>query len=206
MLRYRNRKKMRKSLLNRKSTMGRNIIILGSQRSGKTTLTKLLCQRESFSVFSVDALVFAFEHTMPELKISKKTKISEKSRLFAPFIAAYFENFIKCYQNQRFIIECCQLLPDDVCKQSVFKDFSIVCLGYPDKKPEEVFRSIRKNDQMLTFSYTQSFQDNDLFKVIPEWIDYGRYLQSECLRLSIPFYRTGDNREEVLLNVAETLL
>lgn len=114
------------------SSNNKNIIILGCQRSGKTTLTKLLTKNSNYNIFPIDSLVFAFEKGMPEIGINSSTYITEKSKQFAPFLDSYFKAFSINYPKQKYIIEGCQLLPEDVICQPHLAKSHIICLGYPN--------------------------------------------------------------------------
>ena len=184
--------------------MNKNIMILGCQRSGKTTLANMICDRGKYSIFSVDALIYAFENTIPETGINKRSKIDDKSKVLTPFVASYFENIMKNYPNQNFILECCQLLPRDVVKEDIFKNFNIVCLGYPNATPEEIKSNIRENDKLLDFSYSKTMTDEYLNRAIPCWIEYSKNLQRVAKKLSIPFYETNNNREKTLEKIADS--
>lgn len=187
------------------SKENQNIIILGCQRAGKTTLSRILAQKSNYSIMSIDSLIYAFSQNMPQLNINTNTKISEKTEVLAPFVASYFESFMRDYPNQKFILECCQLLPISVMKQKVLNRCKIICLGYPNASVDEIYDNIRKNDPNIRSSYTKNLTDEDLKKRIQSWIKYSQILQTQSNKLKIPFYETNINRNQILKEIADKL-
>lgn len=185
--------------------MNKNIVILGCQRAGKTTLTNMLASNSKYTIFSGDALVFAFSKSMPELGIDVSLPISQKSKLFAPFLASYFKAFCLAYPSQKFLIESCQILPHDLLAQPFFKECQIVCLGYPNATVEEMFSKIRYNDKLIPNSYSAQLSDNVLKKRIASWIAYSQRLQAESNELGIPFFETNNDRMQQLSILAAKL-
>ena len=182
-----------------------NIIVLGCQRSGKTTLSNILVNNGKYSIISVDSLIYAFQRVYPETNIDRNSKIIEKSKTLTPFVAKYVESFRKDYSNVPCIIEACQLLPIDVMKEKLFCKNKIVCLGFPEASEDEIFENIRKNDINIT-SYTKKMSDYELKENIKYWIEYSKVLKKQAEKLGIPFYETNIDRQDVLTQIAEQLI
>lgn len=182
-----------------------NIIILGCQRAGKTTLTKKLCEKSKYTIFSVDALVYALENSMPETNIQLSTPIPEKSKRFVPFLASYFKSFKRNYPNEKYIIESCQILPNDLLSEPFFKGYNIVCLGYPHATIDEIFNNIRKSDQFIKNPYSAQLSDELLTSRIKTWISYSQILEEQCKKLNINFFETNINRNNVLNNIVDCI-
>ena len=188
------------------NTYNKNLIILGCQRSGKTTLSNMLYQKNNnYHIISTDALVHAFEMSLPNLNINRNSNISEKSQLFAPFIAAYLHSFKRNYPNQNYIIESCQLFPKHILEEPYFKNDKIICLGYPNATPEEIFQNIRSSDISLRNPYTKQMSDKELKKIIPIWIRYSQFLEKASTRNHIPFYETNKNRNQILNKIVNEI-
>lgn len=182
-----------------------NIIILGCQRAGKTTLTKMLCEKSNYSIFSGDALVYALENSMPELNIRLSTKIPEKSKRFVPFLAAYFKSFKRNYPNQKYIIEACQILPKDLLAEPFFNGCNIICLGYPNATVDEIFNNIRQNDPLIRNPYSAQLSDEALIARIKTWISYSQILQQQSKELNIKFFETNNNRFDILNKISRDI-
>ena len=183
----------------------KNIIILGCQRSGKTTLTNLLCKKDnSYSIISGDCLLFAFENSMPETGLKVSSSIESKSPRFVDFLSYYLTGFKRSYKGQNYIIESCQILPKDLKKNPFFNDAEVICLGFPNATVDEIFHNIRLADSKPTNAYTKNLSDDALKQRIHEWINYSKYLEKACKRNNIPFFETDKNRDEVLNNIVKT--
>lgn len=174
-----------------------DIIILGCQRAGKTTLAKLISDEKNCSIISVDSLIYSFQEIFPELNIDRKTKIIEKSKKLTPFVSKYLESFKKDYPNKMCIVEACQLLPLDVKKQKRICKNQIICLGFPNASEDEIFNNIREYDLNIN-SYTKKMSDDELKENIKYWIKYSKTLKLQAEKLGIPFYETDKNREKVI--------
>ncbi len=183
----------------------KNIIILGCQRSGKTTLAKMLASESNYTLFSADSLIYAFDRNIPNNTINSKVAIVDKSYLLTHFIEDYFLSFTRNYKSQKFLIDSCQLLPKDVMNSKLLSRSTIICLGYPDATVDELFLRIREVDKNSN-AYTESLSDSELVKSIQSWIKYSKMLQYDCKKLEIPFYSTNIDRDNVLENLAKKII
>ena len=184
-----------------------DIIILGCQRAGKTTLSNMLLKKcPNYNIFPGDALLRAFESTLPDLNITLRAPIKEKSRIFAPFISSYINSLKKNYPDQNYIVECCQMFPKDVIKEKSFQSAKIIVLGYPNASVDEIIDNIRNADLELTNSRTRLISDEVLRKSIENWILYSKFLQKQAKEYSLPFYETNDNWNVLLNQIVDELI
>ncbi len=188
--------------------ISRNIIILGCPRSGKTTLTKILLEKKSYILLTADGLMGGFK-TIPEAGIDFKDPFSAKSKKLSLFAANYLRGINTAYQKP-FILEGCQFIPTDILAEDIFSSAKckIVCLGFPNADPDELFESIRYYDlKMGKTSRTIYFSDRKLIQSINSWISYSKELQSLCEQNHIPFYETNiPQRVHLLESIATQLL
>lgn len=183
-----------------------NIIIIGCPRSGKTTLANMLMKNDSsYHNISLDSLTMAIKRTMPETGIKENSKLKIISEKIVPFIANYLHCYKCDYPDKKYLIEGLQINPDHLMKESFFNDATVICLGFPNAKIDEIFNNIRKEDEKLSFSYTKKMSDNELKERISFYIRYSRFLQSKCNEYKIPFYETDKNREQILKEIFKTL-
>ena len=103
------------------------------------------------------------------------------------------------------MIEGVQINPQHIINEPFFKNFKIICLGYPNATIDEIFNNIRKEDEKLQFSYTKKISDSKLREMIAFYIRYSVFLQKKCNEQNIPFYETNKNRETVLNGIYNTL-
>lgn len=187
--------------------IGEDIIIIGCPRSGKTTLSRMIMENDAlYNNISLDSLTIAIKRTMPEIGIKEASKIEVISKRIVPFLVSYLKRYKIDYPNNKFLIEGIQINPEQLISESFFKDFRIICLGYPNATIDELFYNIRNEDKQLSFSYTKKMSDKELREKISSYIRYSIFLQKKCNDYSIPFYETNQNRSNVLNNIYNTLI
>ena len=189
------------------SNINKDIIIIGCQRSGKTTLTnKLMKNDSSYHNISLDSLTMAIKKTMPELGVKEHSKIRLVSKRIVPFLSIYLEYYKRNYPDKKYIIEGLQINPDHLMSEPFFNNAKVICLGFPTATIDEIFYNIRREDEKLSYSYTRELPDDELKERISFYIRYSRFLQSKCAEYNIPFYETNKNREQVLNSIFKTLV
>ncbi len=68
--------------------MYKNILIIGTARSGKTTLAKKLAKEKGYSLISIEDIVSGLE-AYPELQIHHDGDVFDTARRLAPFLIKY---------------------------------------------------------------------------------------------------------------------
>ena len=182
----------------------KDMIIIGCSRSGKTTLANMIMEKNScYHNISLDGLTMAFKKTMPELGIKPDSKLRFISKKIIPFLVAYLD-YYKCnYPNKKYLIEGLQINPDHLMEESFFHNATVICLGFPNAKVNEIFDNIRREDEKLLFSYTKKIPDDELKERILFCIKYSKFLQEKCKEYGIPFYETNHNRNLVLNRICK---
>ena len=81
----------------------KNIIILGTARSGKTTLANMLHKEYNYSIVSIDSFVSALRDGFPNLGIAH-SNTEEKFKLLPKFVLTYMNKIINEYQEVKFVL------------------------------------------------------------------------------------------------------
>ncbi len=179
--------------------MKKDIIIIGCQRSGKTTLANMLIKDDnSYHNISLDSLAIAIKRTIPEIGISDGSTIKFISKRIVPFLVTYLKSYKCDYPDKYYLVEGIQINPDHLMREEFFQNANIICLGFPNATIHEIFSNIRNEDKNLRFSYTKTLSDDKLKDKISFYIEYSKFLQRKCNEYNIPFYETNKNRKQVL--------
>lgn len=178
----------------------KNLLILGSARSGKSTLARMVHQKSGHNIVAIDALVTAFQTTFPEIGI-KHHSICNK--LISPFVASYVHSLSEAHPNCKFVVEGWHMHPDSAVKLINRDLFDIVVLGYPQLTPEEAFKIVRQTEKQT--DYTANMSDEHLADLLFRHIEHSKQFQNDCSKLGLNFVDTSYNRQEVLNNLLKRL-
>lgn len=181
----------------------KNIIILGAARAGKTTLAQILHNKYNYSIISIDSFVSALRDSFPELGITH-SNTENKFKILPPFVFSYMKKIINEYPNENFVMEGWHVLPNEISKLFCGLDVKIICLGYTEISCNEVFKLIRENEKVN--SYTKNMSDESVKKLISKHIEYSKMLKEQCKKNNIEYFDTSFKREEVLKKVIKYLM
>ena len=125
----------------------KNIIILGPSRSGKTTLSKKLHEELNYSIVCFDNLIYAFEHSFPQLGICHGSGAENTASNIAMFLAHYLRILSINSDNKngvKFAAEGGYFNFDKIIhamnEYDIINDFIFVGLVYNNKSPDELFK------------------------------------------------------------------
>ena len=181
----------------------KNIIILGSARSGKTTLAEKLHEKYHYSIISIDSFVTALHTTFPDLGISH-SNTEKKFKILPQFVYSYMQKIMNEYPNQKFVLEGWHVYPKDIVK--LFRnndDIEIICLGYTRIEIEKAFRELRNREEEN--SYTKKMTDESVKELLKQHKKYSIMLKQQCQKENVVFFDTSTKREKVLDDIVEYL-
>lgn len=181
----------------------KNFVILGSARSGKSTLATIINKRYNYSIISIDSFVSALKEAFPELNITH-SNTENKFKLLPPFVYSYMKKIINEFPDNKFVLEGWHVYPKEIV--SLFKtlDVKIICLGYTKITCKEVVSLIRKNEGIN--SYTKNMSDDEVKVLVKKHIEYSEILKQQCIKYGIKFYDTSYNREKVFEQIILDLM
>lgn len=181
----------------------KNILILGSARSGKSTLATMINKKYNYSIVSIDSFVSALRDAFPELGITH-SNTENKFRLLPIFVYSYMKKIINEYPDNMFVLEGWHVYPNEIVKLFNDLDVKIICLGYTKISCDEVVSLIRSNEREN--SYTKNMTDNEVKELVKHHIEYSKILKEQCVNNDVPFYDTSYNREEILEEIIFDLM
>lgn len=179
----------------------KNIVIFGSSRAGKSTLSKMIFHAHpSFQIYVGDDIRGAFQNIIPELQInSKGGKGMEET--FPAFISFLFYKSIKRNIGVfNYILETCDITPKLAKKYFDRDDTIIIFLATPRLSDEEWFNQVRFYETERDWTFGRS--DEEIRTTAGHWTKASRQFEKECKEENIWFVDTSFDRERVL---AETL-
>lgn len=185
-----------------------NYIIAGTSRCGKTMLTnKIIKELNGFSKISIDNMIGAFEHTLPQVDINFKDGLGNK-KVFPEFIDDFLigamdkDNDIGLY----YILEGDGLPFNKLLELNKNKDIELIILGKPSISLQEYFDEIRFYEGKYLYSeWTRVLSDNELKLNCENWINRSKKYQELCKENNINFYDTSYNQKEVVNKIFEKI-
>lgn len=177
----------------------KNIAIFGASRSGKSTLAKMICKKyPNYHIIIGDAIRKAYSEFLPQNNINNKEAagiIEDKD--FSKFLACIFHRSIyKSQGDYNYIIDACDISPENAKELFERQDTKIIFLGYPKQTEEEHLIQIKKYEKKSDWSYYKT--EEYMKKHAKIWTSYSREFEEKCKKLDICFVDTSFNRDKVL--------
>lgn len=187
-----------------KHRLNKNVLVYGSSRSGKTTLSNVIKTTIRYSVISVDNIVSGFEKGMPELKINHSNRDGKSVKNLNNFINAYIKSLNGINQKTRmyyYVIEGSYLSEETILKYK--DDFAIIILINDYNSPKEFFDNIKKYDSKA--DWTINLTDSELMDYCNILYESEKNIKRFCKENNIKYYVTGNNREKVIDDIIENI-
>lgn len=170
----------------------KNIYIIGTPRSGKTTLAKLLKRKfTDFSLISMDSIRNGFMKSLPHLDMGNKNSISRKE-IFPIFISEfiYWNNEIL---DNYCIVEGALIDLESIKEIKTDKDL-VICLGHGNLLIDEIIKNIKKYDTRDDYTFDWSIDK------IKEHFEYtflnDNKNQEICNEKNYIYIDSSENRKE----------
>lgn len=181
----------------------KNIIIAGTSRTGKSTLSKRLVKAfPSYNFIQQDILGPAFERAyvaMQSDKCEDKDKLtinmSEVAKYSNIFFDYYIDFLLDLEDQFNYLIEVFDFTFEKL-KEYKDKGFIVVVLGNAYISEEELFKNIRKHDTENDRTY---FMSNFNLKLeVGALIKMSKRYEEECKKFDLPYFDTSKEREKIL--------
>lgn len=174
-----------------------HVIIAGTARAGKTTLS-LMLNKEGFVHYKMDSIKRGICEAY-NFKYNDWEKVS-------PVMCTIINRMIldnktdTNYGKEKYLFDTPFIYPRDI-EMIDTTDTLVIFLGYPKTTYQESFNNIRKYDKENY--WTSRIDDSELMKWCVDNVNFSKYLEAECYIRGIKFFDTSNNREEVLKEVVE---
>ncbi|MCI8575135.1 MAG: hypothetical protein HFI09_01565 [Bacilli bacterium] len=173
----------------------KNIIIIGSARSGKSTLANKIAKNFPYQIIHVDSLRDTFYKIYPELGVGVNTAF--KNQKFQEFLVSYLESAsFESKNNFGYILEGLELSFDTVKNHFLKENYLVYGLGISNATVDYFVNQMKKYDDEYEWTYQMS--DEELKKIAQEYIDLSVKIKDFCNQNLIPYYDTTENREACL--------
>lgn len=185
-----------------------NYIIAGTSRCGKTMLTnKIVKELNGFSKISIDTMIGAFKHTIPQVDINFENGQGNKDYL-PKFIEDFFygamdkDNNIGLY----YVIEGDGLPFSKLLELNKHEDIELIILGKTTISIKEYFDEIRYYEGKYLYSeWTKRLSDEELEISCKNWISRSKEYEKLCKENNIKFYDTSYQQELVVNKIFEKI-
>ena len=181
--------------------MYKNILIIGSGRTGKTTLSKMIHKKYGYSINSLDDVITALG-SIPEFKINYKTDDKIVSKVMAPFAIKFIEELSegnKFYDGCKTVIEGTDIDIDLVYPNINLDKTLVIGLTYNDIDEDKLYQNIKKYDTEDDWTYWCN--DKELKEYCKKFIERNKYFKEKLEQYNILSFDTSFNREKVLEEV-----
>lgn len=178
--------------------MYKNILIIGSGRTGKTTLSKMIHKKYGYSINSLDDVITALG-SIPEFKINYKTDDKIVSKVMAPFTIKFIEELSegnKFYDGCKTVIEGTDIDIDLVYPNINLDKTLVIGLTYNDIDEDKLYQNIKKYDTEDDWTYWCN--DKELKEYCKKFIERNKYFKEKLEQYNILSFDTSFNREKVL--------
>lgn len=180
----------------------KNVFVGGVARSGKSTLSKRLCNTNSYNHFPLDYITSSLKNNFPECNISSSVVIGESSKKLSLLLSTVIR--IIDSKDEKFIIDSAHIMPKDIVPYLNKDKWDIYFVGYPNVSKYEKFSIIRKYDD--SSDWTSRRSDEELLSIIERLIDISKKIKEECEELGIAFIDTSGDINKAIDSMFETNL
>lgn len=187
----------------------KNIIIIGTGRVGKTTLSNMV--KEQFPTCNLihsDSIKWGIirgqgkeKYYDENVKAQKEWEHGEEfQKILLEIIKSMIRNDTKHYGT---ILETGQLEPKYAKELVDMGNTYCICLGHGDLTKQDIIDLCRTHDKETDWSY--GISDNDLDAHANKWDEANQNLKKDCTKYGIEYIDTHENREEILKQILEKI-
>ena len=182
----------------------KNIAIFGSSRSGKSTLSKMICKKyPQYHIIIGDDIRYAFQVVLPNNQISNKGGNGMKDD-FPNFLACLFYKSIKRNKGIfNYIVDTCNMTPEKAKELFNRDDTIILFLGTPKQTIKQHFDEVRNYETNKDWTYDRT--DEEIIEHSRHSIEKSIEQEKECKKLNIWYVDTSFNRDEILKDALNTI-
>jgi len=168
----------------------KNVIIAGSSRCGKTTLSKYLKDKYGLTHYKMDSIKRGIDKNFWDGYKDDWHKVS-------PHMAHLINQIINEREDEYLVIDTCHLYPEDIFKYNL-KDTIIIFLGHDTISVDDKLKEIRKYDK---HAWT-NFKDDEYMKYSTILgLEYSIEARNQCEKLNMKYFDTSHNFKKVMKEI-----
>ena len=174
--------------------MKKQLIVCGASTGGKTTFSCEMAQRYGLTHMPIDPIIEGFEDVFPHLRITHNANTHERHIEVCQSFKPFLFRMISGLRDYDFVVEGFRIPLADLV-ETFGHDHGVYVFGFPRIEPKTKLKLCRKYDLE---NWTTFMTDEDLLLVLQFLIEESRFLESECVRLGVPFFDTGEDYDAEL--------
>ncbi len=182
--------------------MYKNIIILGSRRSGKSTLARMISNKYGYSLINIDNIIDTFEEIFPK---------NDDDENYDEYITNFINEYIKrlssdsnFYNDKKYVIEGNVPNVEKIISNLDMEKNTVIGLVYNEITQDQFFENMRKFDS--PYDWTRYLSDELLQDKIKEYLDENDKISNSFDECSISKFDVSDKREltfDIILDAIE---
>lgn len=184
----------------------KNVVIIGSPRSGKSTLAKKLFERDKrYSIIGSDEVRDSFDKVFPELQINDRNDEGTRTKfpIFMNKLLEYLsENNIR---NIYYIFEGYFSYFEQAVNLFDKNKCILIFMGKAELTEEELFQNIRKHAYEKD-DWTIDRGDEELRGYCKNYLKMSKEYKEKCLKNNEIYIDTSFNHDEVIEEYVEKIL
>lgn len=169
--------------------MYKNLLIIGPSRSGKTTLSKLICEQFNCNSVNLNDFQETFEKTFPNTE-----EYNEYLKKFMINYIAQLTDYKTFYSGRKTIIECNVPFIYDIIKNVDQDNTAIIGITYDNIDIDYFAGKIKYSE---TSDYLQFLPEDSLKSKLQSFVEESKEMTLLLSSLDINTYDVSNNREEV---------
>lgn len=182
----------------------KNIMILGTCRTGKTTFSKLLQKElENYQIIEVDSIIAALQSTFDEINIGFAHDYLKDNKLPQFINALLQKNEIRLGNEYGYIINSDSIMPEDLVNYFDLSNFIVYYFVNSKFTVEEIFNNCRSYDDEN--QWTSKRTDENLLNHIKKAKKFEKQIIEQCKKYNIKYIETSHNREKVFSELMEKI-
>lgn len=180
----------------------KNVLILGSGRSGKSTLSRKIKNRiPEYDLIHIDsirnAILCNLDHEIADYFMDyDKNEFFQKSLL--EFLDAQTSQGLNMYGT---ILEGAQIMPAVLSTYKNLDNTIVAFLGHGNLEENDFFNLVRSHDVETDWTFNKT--DEELRESIKWFHERNRFIMKECEKYGFKYFDTHENRDKSLDEVSD---
>lgn len=180
--------------------MYKNILIIGSSLSGKSTLAGQINNKYNYNIINLDNIIKSFRDA-----ISKIENINSYE-LETEFLINYIERLSSdqgFFNGEKFVIEGNIINIDKIVEKLDKEKICVIGLVYDELTPEQFFKDIKEHESST--DWTHYYPDDSLKNKISNFINENKLISNVLEQIDVNVYDVSKNRDIILEDALKSI-